>query len=53
VIVFLAELSTVVFDPLARVLHVEPLEAREWIPVAVASLVPAVAGQSRKWLTIV
>jgi Ca2+-transporting ATPase len=48
-IVFLAQLSTVVFGPLAQVLHVEPLDAREWILVAVASLVPAVAGQAGKW----
>jgi Ca2+-transporting ATPase len=50
-IVFLAQLSTVVFGPLAQVLHVEPLDAREWMLVAVASLVPAVAGQAGKWFT--
>lgn len=50
-IVLLAQLSTVVFEPLVQVLHVEPLEAHEWMLVAVASLVPAVAGQAGKWLT--
>jgi Ca2+-transporting ATPase len=48
-IVLLAQLLTVVFDPLTQVLHVEPLGAREWILVAIASLVPAVAGQAGKW----
>jgi hypothetical protein len=36
---------TVVCDPLAQVLHLEALEAREWLLVALASLLPAVTGQ--------
>ena len=50
-IVLLAQLLTVVFDPLAQALHVEPLGTREWVLVAIASLVPAVAGQAGKWFT--
>jgi Ca2+-transporting ATPase len=38
------------FAPLARVLHTEPLMARDWLVCLALSLVPAVIGQTtRRW----
>ncbi len=43
------QLLAVFLPPLARVLRIEPLGARDWAVVTALSLLPAVAGQSLKW----
>jgi Ca2+-transporting ATPase len=42
------QIATVVFDPLARVLDLEPLTAGEWVLVMALAAIPAVCGQALK-----
>jgi Ca2+-transporting ATPase len=44
------QLIAVYAAPLARVLHVVPLAARDWLVLVPLALAPAVAGQAAAWL---
>ena len=46
------QLAAVYAPPLARLLHVVPLAARDWLTIVPCALLPAVAGQAAAWLGV-
>jgi Ca2+-transporting ATPase len=50
-LVMFLQVLAVHFPPLASVLRTEPLGARDWAACTALALVPAVAGQTARWLS--
>lgn len=50
VLAVLLQVAAVAVDPLARVLDVVPLDAREWLIVTILAAIPAVVGQAVRTL---